>query len=288
MICEQCPRRCGVDRDKNPGRCKALSTFKVARAAPHYWEEPCISGENGSGTVFFSGCSLGCIFCQNEEISSKNYGKEVSEKELGEIFDRLIDKGVHNNNLVNPTHYALQLADFLKKYHCPVPVVYNSGGYERVETLAELEGLIDIYLPDLTYISAEKSLKYSHAEDYFQFAAPALLEMRRQIPQDIYDGELMKKGMIVRHLILPKNTKNSIAVLDWLNENLPGTAISLMAQYTPCGSLTDFPELQRKITEREYDKVLDYMEQLGIENAFVQQLDSAQEEFIPLFDLTGV
>lgn len=290
MICNICPRECGVDRSVTIGVCGMPEGFVVARAAKHLWEEPCISGTNGSGTVFFSGCSLKCVFCQNYSISTENYGKEISDARLMEIFDSLIEQGVHNINLVNPTHYATRLAKVLKEYNSPVPVVYNTGGYEKAETLKQLDGLIDIYLPDLKYIDEEKSRKYSKAPNYFSFASDAIKEMIRQTGSPVLDKNgIMKKGTIIRHLILPKNTNQSIAVIDWLEENVPNdTYISLMSQYTPIVHSETYPELNRKITEREYLKVLSHLMDSGFENIFTQEILSAQEEFIPEFDLTGV
>lgn len=290
MICNICPRECGVDRSVTTGVCGMPEGFVVARAAKHLWEEPCISGTNGSGTVFFSGCTLKCVFCQNYSISTENYGKEISDARLMEIFDSLIEQGVHNINLVNPTHYATRLAKVLKEYNSPVPVVYNTGGYEKAETLKQLDGLIDIYLPDLKYIDEEKSRKYSKAPNYFSFAYDAIKEMIRQTGSPVLDKNgIMKKGTIIRHLILPKNTNQSIAVIDWLEENVPNdTYISLMSQYTPIVHSETYPELNRKITEREYLKVLSHLMDSGFENIFTQEILSAQEEFIPEFDLTGV
>ena len=265
------------------------AAFRLARAALHFWEEPCISGKNGSGTVFFSGCSLRCVYCQNEEISHQNKGREVSDDRLIAIFEELIAQGAENINLVNPTHYAPRLAEVLSGWRCPVPVVYNSSGYERVETLKMLEGLVDVYLPDFKYIRPDKALRYSAAEDYPEVAMAALREMRRQQPADVLDERgMMKKGMIVRHLILPANTNSSLAVLDYLKQQLPDTPISLMAQYTPCGSLENTPEINRRITEREYNKVADYAVALGLEKVFLQNLSSADKNFIPTFDFTGI
>lgn len=290
LICNMCPRHCCADRKSSVGFCGVPSDFVVARAAKHYWEEPCISGKNGSGTVFFSGCNLRCVYCQNYEISHHCFGKTVSEKRLTEIFDSLIEAGAHNINLVNPTHYALQLAKVLEEYHSSVPVVYNSSGYESVETLKRLEGLVDVYLPDLKYITADRAGKYSAAPDYFERASAAIAEMRRQVPEDVFDGDgMLVKGMIIRHLILPMNTNRSLEIFSWIKETLgEKTLVSLMAQYTPCGKIENHPELQRKITEREYEKVLNFLEAEGFENAFVQQRTAANEAFIPDFDLTGV
>ena len=218
MICSICPRHCNVDRSVSLGFCQSPDNFRVARAALHFWEEPCISGKEGSGTVFFSGCNLKCVFCQNNEISAENKGVEISDDKLISIFENLISQGANNINLVNPTHYAKGLAKVLGRWKSPVPIVYNSSGYEEVETLKALDGLIDIYLPDLKYIRVEKAMRYSKAADYFEKASAALLEMRRQV-EDKFDGDIMKSGMIIRHLILPQNTNSSIAVLDFIKSN---------------------------------------------------------------------
>lgn len=287
MICSICPRHCNVDRKNSLGYCKSGENFRLARAALHFWEEPCISGKNGSGTVFFSGCNLRCVYCQNYEISHGNKGIEVSESRLVEIFENLVSQGAENINVVNPTHYAYQLSQVLKKWKSPVPVVYNTSGYEEVETLKLLEGLVDIYLPDLKYIRGDKALKYSKAEDYFEKASLAIKEMRRQV-SDTFENGMMKTGLIVRHLILPRNTNSSLEIIDWFKENLPNTYLSLMAQYVPCGDLTDYPEINRKITQREYDKVVDYALNSGLDKIFVQELQSADEKFIPPFDFEGV
>lgn len=287
MICSICPRHCNVDRSVNLGFCQSPDNFRVARAALHFWEEPCISGKDGSGTVFFSGCNLKCVFCQNNEISAENKGVEISDDKLISIFENLISQGANNINLVNPTHYAKRLAKVLSRWKSPVPIVYNSSGYEEVETLKALDGLIDIYLPDLKYIRAEKAMRYSKAADYFEKASVALLEMRRQV-EDKFDSDIMKSGMIIRHLILPQNTNSSIAVLDFIKSNFPNTFVSLMAQYTPCGDLSEFPEINRKITKREYEKVVNYAFDNSFDKLFIQELSSADKSFIPKFDFTGV
>ncbi|MBR6568759.1 MAG: 4Fe-4S cluster-binding domain-containing protein [Clostridia bacterium] len=290
MKCNICPRECGADREKGRGYCGVGQNFTLARAAKHLWEEPPVSGTKGSGTVFFSGCNLGCVFCQNYEISHGCKGKEVTAERLREICDNLIGEGVHNINFVNPTHYSSALSYFLEKNSFSVPVVWNSGGYEKADTLKSLEGKVQIYLPDLKYVSDERSEKYSSAPDYFSYASRALIEMKRQCPESIFDEEgIMKRGIIVRHLILPKNTNQSLKILDWIKENLgTDTVISLMSQYTPYGKIAAFPELQRKITEREYFKVVGYAENLGFENIFTQSFLSADEDFIPDFDFTGI
>ncbi len=288
MICSACPRKCNVDRNKSVGFCLSPDKFRVARAALHYWEEPCISGENGSGTVFFSGCNLRCVYCQNYEISRENKGLEISDDKLIEIFESLIAQGANNINLVNPTHYADRLAKVLSEWQSPVPVVYNSSGYECVNTIKKLDGLIDVYLPDLKYIRNDKALRYSRAEDYFERASKVISEMRRQV-KDRFDCDgIMQSGLIVRHLILPQNTNSSIEILKWIKENLPDTYVSLMAQYTPCGNLDDTPELKRKITQREYDKVADFAVLNNFEKLFLQELESADSDFIPKFDFTGI
>ena len=287
MICSICPRHCNVDRNVSLGFCQSPDNFRVARAALHFWEEPCISGKEGSGTVFFSGCNLKCVFCQNNEISAENKGVEISDDKLISIFENLISQGANNINLVNPTHYAKRLAKVLGRWKSPVPIVYNSSGYEEVETLKALDGLIDIYLPDLKYIRAEKAMRYSKAADYFEKASAALFQMRRQV-EDKFDGDIMKSGMIIRHLILPQNTNSSIAVLDFIKSNFPNTFVSLMAQYTPCGDLSEFPEINRKITKREYEKVVNYAFDNSFDKLFIQELSSADKSFIPKFDFTGV
>ena len=290
MKCNICPRGCGADRENQMGYCGVPWEIKIARAAKHFWEEPPISGTKGSGTVFFSGCSLGCVYCQNYVISHGGQGKIISSERLTEIFDELIASGVHNINLVSPTHYVPQLKKVLTGYKSTVPVVYNSSGYEKSESLKSLEGLVDIYLPDLKYVRSEKAKRYSDAEDYFTYASKALIEMKRQCGENVFDEKgILKKGMIVRHLILPKNTNGSLEVLRWIYDNLgKETAISLMAQYTPCGKIENISELQRKITAREYEKVVDYALSLGFSNIFIQEKTAANEDFIPDFDLTGV
>ncbi len=289
MICNICPRKCDIDRDETLGFCRSPGRFRVARAALHFWEEPCISGKNGSGTVFFSGCNLRCIYCQNYEISHENKGVEIDDDKLVSIFEKLVSNGAHNINLVNPTHYASRLAEVLSRWKSPVPVVYNTSGYDSAETLKMLDGLVDIYLTDFKYSRADKAAKYSKAGDYPTVAKTALSEMKRQQPQDELDENgMMKKGVIVRHLILPQNTNSSLEIIDLLAREYPDTYISLMAQYTPCGDLSSAPELQRKITKREYSKVADYALSKGIDKLFLQELSSADKNFIPAFDFTGI
>lgn len=290
--CNLCPRMCGARRDakRGNGYCRMGAMPVVARAALHFWEEPCISGTKGSGTVFFTGCSLQCVFCQNEQISvRREVGRALTARELSDVFFRLIEQGAHNINLVNPTHFASGIAEALRFRPLPVPVVYNSGGYERVETLRMLEGLISIYLPDYKYRDSALSQRLSGAADYPEHAAEAILEMVRQTGPASFDGDgMLQRGTIVRHLILPGHTRNSIEVLDWLKENLPeGTLVSLMAQYVPCGRAADYPEIDRRITKREYEKVQQHLFALGLDG-YVQERKSAKKDFIPPFDLEGL
>lgn len=264
--------------------------IKVARAAPHYWEEPCLSGTNGSGTVFFSGCNLGCVFCQNYDVSHRAYGMEVSEKHLMKIFDALIEKGVHNLNLVTPTHYVPMLAKVLKEYDSPVPVVYNSSGYEKAETLRELEGLVDIYLPDIKYFDSAPALKYSAASDYFKYASSAVLEMHRQVGTvELDENGIAKKGIIIRHMVLPGNISQAVKVFEWVSKNLPPeTHISVMRQYTPFGKAKEMPPVNRRLSSREYSIVKEKILAMGFENCYFQSRESAAESFIPDFNLEGV
>ncbi|MBS6235863.1 MAG: radical SAM protein [Clostridiales bacterium] len=283
---------CGARRDakRGNGYCRMGAMPVVARAALHFWEEPCISGTKGSGTVFFTGCSLQCVFCQNEQISvRREVGRALTARELSDVFFRLIEQGAHNINLVNPTHFASGIAEALRFRPLPVPVVYNSGGYERAETLRMLEGLISIYLPDYKYRDSALSQRLSGAADYPEHAAEAILEMVRQTGPASFDGDgMLQRGTIVRHLILPGHTRNSIEVLDWLKENLPeGTLVSLMAQYVPCGRAADYPEIDRRITKREYEKVQQHLFALGLDG-YVQERKSAKKDFIPPFDLEGL
>lgn len=289
--CTQCPRNCRVQREETEGKgfCRMGALPVVARAALHQWEEPAISGTRGSGTVFFTGCSLQCVFCQNYSISTRReVGKVVTPRELHDIFLRLIAQGAHNINLVNPTHFALPIAEALAMEKLPVPVVYNCGGYESLETLQKLEGLVDIYLPDLKYATDELGQKYSGAPDYFTRASAAILEMVRQTgPARYTDDGMMKSGTLVRHLILPGNTRNSIAVLHWLHDHLPENPVSLMSQYVPCGRAEEFPEINRTITRREYEKVRDVLFELELDG-YMQGRSAAKKDFIPPFSLEGL
>ena len=292
MICNLCPRKCGAVRTETQGNgyCRMPSLPVLARAALHMWEEPPISGTNGSGTVFFSGCSLGCVFCQNEEISHRDFGKPVTVERLGEICDELIAQGAHNINFVNPTHYAHVVRELQEKHPLSVPVVWNSGGYDRVETLRAVEGAVDIYLPDLKYLDRAPAERYSAAPDYPETAAAAIREMVRQAgPCQFGEDGLLKKGVVIRHLVLPGQLEGAKAVMDWIaREFEPGTVLfSLMSQYTPWGRASEFPEINRKLRKSEMRIAREYMENLGLDG-FTQDGESAQREYTPAFDLTGI
>lgn len=291
MLCDQCPRNCAAERTetRSAGVCAMPETVLVARAALHHWEEPPISGTRGAGTVFFSGCNLRCVFCQNSVISQEGVGKRVSPARLREIFEELIAQGAHNIDLVTPTHFSHVLREVLQK-PLPVPVIWNSGGYETVKTLRRLEGLVQIYLPDLKYLSSEKAGRYSSAKDYPQAATAAIREMVRQTGPCVLDGEgILQRGVIIRHLLLPGGLTEAKAVMDWVADSFPrgGVLFSLMAQYTPVGELDGFPELQRPLRPSELRAAKAYMENLGLAG-YVQELESCGEGFIPAFDLTGV
>ena len=290
MICNLCPRQCGTLRTQTQGngRCRMPEAPVVARAALHLWEEPPISGTKGSGTVFFSGCSLGCVFCQNEQISHRDFGKPVTVDRLREIFGALIAQGAHNINLVNPTHYAHVVAQALEQ-PLPVPVVWNSGGYDRVETLRALEGKVDIYLPDYKYRTANYAARYADAADYPQAAEAAILEMVRQTGPYCYENGLLKRGVIIRHLLLPGKLAEAKRVMDWVAEIFqPGQVLfSLMSQYIPWGRAAEYPELNRRLRASEIRAAEGYMADLGLEG-FTQGAEAARADYIPPFDLTGV
>lgn len=295
--CMLCPRNCGVDREAGEvGVCGQTDTVKVARAALHYWEEPCISGTAGSGTVFFSGCALHCVFCQNYSIANGEAGKLVTQERLAEIFLEMQEKGANNINLVTPGHFVPQIAEALesaKRQEMVLPVVYNTGGYEHVDTLRRMEGLVDIYLPDFKYMDDALGLKYSHVKDYSRMAKTAIAEMVRQTGEAVFEGDdedgLMRRGTIVRHLVLPGCVEDSKAVIRYLYETYGDRIyISMMNQFTPMPALKDYPELNRKVTEKEYEEVVDYAISLGVECGFIQEGETAKESFIPAFDGEGV
>lgn len=282
--CALCPRACGIDRATKTGYCRSAGKMRIARAALHHWEEPPISGKNGSGAIFFTGCPLRCAYCQNGEISRmENPGKEVSPEELREIMSDLIRQGAHNINMVTPTHFAPLIREALLLRRPAVPVVYNTSGYEQPETLQMLEGLVDIYLPDFKYAESSLAGELSHAEDYPEKALAAIEEMVRQAGAPVYDENgLMKRGVLIRHLILPGHTKNSLAVLRCIAENFPGIPVSLMAQYTPQRPVPGHPELDRPITRRELEKVQSFLFELGLDG-FVQSRKAKGTEYIPDF-----
>lgn len=291
MICELCPRRCGAERTETEGKgvCRMPSVPVLARAALHMWEEPPISGVNGSGTIFFSGCSLGCVFCQNEEISHRDFGRPVTMERLQAICRELIGQGAHNINFVNPTHYAHVVEELLEE-PLEVPVVWNSGGYDRVETLRKLKGKVQIYLPDLKYLSSALAGRYSRAPDYPEVAKAAIREMVDQVgPCRFDEDDFLLQGVIIRHLILPGQAAEAKRVMDWVAETFPpGTVLfSLMSQYTPWGRAKDYPEIDRRLRSGEMRSTVAYMENLGLEG-FCQDRTSAQREYTPPFDLTGV
>ena len=291
--CTLCPRNCRVDRtSKQSGFCGMGDLIQVARASLHMWEEPCISGTNGSGTVFFTGCNLKCVFCQNHSIAIGQKGKEVSPARLADLFLMLQDKGAHNINLVTPSHYIPGIAQALtlaKEKNMTLPVVYNTSGYDSVQSLTMLDGLVDIYLPDFKYVSGTLSQRYSHAPDYFEIASKSLAEMYRQVSDPVFEDDLIKKGIIVRHLVLPSCTADSKEVIRYLYETYGDHIfISIMNQYTPLPHVTSYPELNRKITDAEYNEVVDFAIDLGVEQGFIQEGDTASESFIPEFDFTGL
>lgn len=286
-ICNNCPRKCNVERNTNTGICGVGENIKVARAGLHFGEEPCISGTRGSGTIFFSGCSLKCVFCQNYEISHQTFGKEISVNEFVDIIKRLEDSGAHNINLVTPTHYYKQLERVFNKYKPSIPVIYNSSGYDTIESIKS--DIFDVYLTDIKYYSSEKSLKYARCADYYDVAMSALNEAisLKGAPQFDSDG-ILKRGVVVRHLILPQNTNESITIIENFSNISEKIVFSLMSQYVPLYKACEFKELNRKITKREYEKVLSKCFDINFAQMYIQDKSSATEEFIPSFDLTGV
>ena len=290
MRCEICPRRCNAERtaEKAGGVCRMPAGLVVARAMLHLWEEPVLSGKNGAGCIFFSGCNLGCVFCQNGRISHENFGKVITPAHLREIMEGLVSQGAHCIDLVTPTHFTPWVLEALRK-PLPVPVVWNSGGYERVETLRTLEGKVQIYLPDLKYAMERPARELSAAPDYFEVAAAAIDEMVRQVgPYQIGEDGLMKSGVILRHLVLPGQMENTKRVIDYVSTHFPPKAVlfSLMSQYTPQSGATG--ALARRLNEREYRTAVQYMRDCGLTDGFCQELSSAKEEYTPVFDLQGV
>ena len=288
--CEICPHNCKVNRlEGKVGRCKATDKVKIALASVHNFEEPCISGTNGSGTVFFSNCNLKCVFCQNYKISQQGLGKEISIEELADIFIEQQNKKVENINLVTPTMYIYHIIEAIKiarKKGLNIPIVYNTNGYENVETIKKLNGYIDIYLPDLKYYDNDLAFKYSGVKNYFENATEAIKEMYNQVGAPVLDENgIMKKGVIIRHLVLPNNLQNSKDVLKWINDNIDNKVfVSVMAQYFPTHRAKDFPELNRKLTKEEYEEIENFLYSLNLDNGYIQELGEHDEEYVPDFE----
>lgn len=287
--CTICPHNCKINRTKNPGRCKSTDKIKIALYSIHNFEEPCISGENGSGTIFFSNCNMNCVFCQNYEISQLGRGKEITIEELANIMIKQQERNVQNINLVTPTSYALHIVEAIKiarRKGLKIPIVYNTNGYESVETLKLLEGYVDIYLPDLKYYYDDLAKKYSKVDNYFEIATKAIQEMYRQVGTPVLDENgVMKKGLMIRHLILPNEVQNSKKVLKWIKENIDSNVyVSIMAQYFPTYKAKEIPEIARKITKEEYEKVENYLYELDLENGYIQELGEHEEEYVPTWE----
>jgi len=290
--CMLCPHKCGINRiEGHKGRCKCDNKLKIALASLHMFEEPCISGKNGSGTIFFSNCNLNCIYCQNYEISNLGKGKEITIEHLAEIFLKQQEKGAHNINLVTPTMYVFQIIEALKiakSRGLNIPIVYNSNGYENVDTIKLLNGYIDVYLPDLKYYSNELSKKYSNVDNYFETATKAIKEMYNQVGISKFDENgLIKKGVIIRHLVLPNHMQNTKNILKWIKDNMPDDIyVSVMAQYFPTYKAKEDNLVNRKLNKKEYKEVLNYLYSLELENGYIQELGEHEEEYVPDFDLS--
>lgn len=291
--CTICPRMCNIDRNTLPGYCGVKNQIKLAKAYLHNWEEPCISGTNGSGTIFFSNCNMRCVFCQNHKISQEGFGKEISIEKLAHIMLQLQMENAHNINLVSPTPYIYHIKEAVKiakNNGLTIPIVYNTNGYENVEILACLEGLIDVYLPDLKYFDDKHSLKYSKTPRYFDYATKAVLEMYRQVGNPVFDNNgMLIKGLMIRHMMLPGLLFDSKKVTDWVIENLPSAIFfNIMCQYTPMYNAKEYPEINKKLNPKHYESLIDYAVSQGLENGFMQEIDSANEQYTPIFDLSGV
>ena len=287
--CTICPHNCGINRTNNQiGRCKSKDTVKIALYSIHNFEEPCISGKKGSGTVFFSNCNMNCVFCQNYEISQQGKGKEITIEELAEIFIKQQEKDVENINLVTPTSYVPQIIESIKiarNKGLKLPIVYNTNGYEKVETLKMLEGYVDIYLPDFKYSDNELAKRLSKVDNYFEIATQALTEMYKQTGKAVFDDRgIMQKGMIIRHLVLPNQILNSRRVLKWINENMHDVYVSVMAQYFPTYKAKDIEDINRKLTKEEYEQIENYLYRLDLENGYIQELGEHEEEYVPKWD----
>ena len=287
--CTICPHKCKINRTIRAGRCKSTDKIKIALYSTHNFEEPCISGENGSGTIFFSNCNMNCIYCQNYEISQQGKGKEISIEELADIMIKQQENGVENINLVTPTSYVIHIIEAIKiakNKGLHIPIVYNTNGYENVETLRLLEGYIDIYLPDFKYYYNELGKKFSNVNNYFEVVTQAIKEMYRQVgsPQ-INENGIMTKGLMIRHLVLPNNIENSKQVLKWIKENIDNTVyVSIMAQYFPTYKAKDVDNLNRKLTQEEYDEIESYVYDLDLENGYIQELGEHEEGYVPRWD----
>ena len=283
-LCNLCPNGCKIDKTKSKGFCGTDDNLVIAKYYLHKFEEPMISGHNGSGTIFFCGCSLKCVFCQNYELSRSLRGKTITTQELADIFKELESLGAHNINLVNPTHYSDKIVEALKIYRPNIPIVYNTHGYENIEVLDKLNDYIDIYLPDIKFFSPTLSKRYTGKENYFEVASKALEFMANSKPYFLGDNGILKSGVIIRHLVLPQGVSDSKKILDWFVSIKDKAYINVMSQYTPFGKIDAFPELKRKVTTREYENVLDYAMSLGIENMFYQDKQSASTDYIPTWD----
>lgn len=284
--CMVCPHNCGINRlDGQVGRCKSKDTVKIALYSTHNFEEPCISGKRGSGTVFFSNCNMNCVFCQNYEISQQGKGKEISIEEVADIFIKQQEKGVENINLVTPTSYVPQIVEAIKiarSNGLKLPIVYNTNGYEKVETLKMLEDYVDIYLPDFKYSDNELGKRLSKVDNYFEIATDALKEMHRQTGKAIFnENGIMQKGMIIRHLVLPNHILNSRKVLKWINDNMHDVYVSVMAQYFPTYKAKEIDDINRKLTKEEYEQIENYLYRLDLENGYIQELGEHEEEYVP-------
>ncbi len=281
--CKLCARNCNIIRDESIGYCKSNNDIKIAKVMVHMWEEPIISGTNGSGAIFFSNCNLRCVFCQNYKISHNGNGKYITSADLADIMKNLEAQGVHNINLVTPTHYTNQIIEALNIYKPNIPIVWNTNGYENIETIKKLKDYVDIFLFDLKYFNNNLSKKYSSADNYFDVATKNIMEARTLIPQDLIEDGIMKKGIIIRHLVLPNCTNDSIHILQWIKENLGSTLVSVMSQYAPYFKAHNYPEINRKLTKLEYKRVVAMCDNLNL-NGFVQDMDSATDDYVPDFD----
>ena len=287
--CTLCPHKCSINRnDGQIGRCKSKDTVKIALYSTHNFEEPCISGKKGSGTVFFSNCNMNCVFCQNYEISQKGKGKEITIENLADIFLKQQEKGVENINLVTPTSYVPQIIEAIKiarKNGLNLPIVYNTNGYENVEAIKMLDGYVDIYLPDLKYSDDNLAKRLSKVDNYFEIATEAIKEMKKQVGKtEFNENGIMKKGIIIRHLVLPNHILNSRKVLRWINDNIPDCYVSVMAQYFPTYKAKEIKDINRKLTKKEYQEIEDYLYRLNIENGYIQELGEHEEEYVPKWE----